>query len=125
MMAVTEWCEMRHGEGMDVRILMSATVHRSRKEDHPTMGMLIKRVLWLILGWSFMALGVAGLFLPVLQGILFLLIGLAILSTEYHWARRWITRLCRKYPAADRKMHQLLGKYARFIPHTDSTTSGD
>jgi len=89
------------------------------------MGMLMKRILLLILGWSFMALGVAGLFLPVLQGILFLLIGLAILSTEYHWARRWITRLYRKYPEAHRRMHQLLGKYARFIPHTDSTPSGE
>ena len=31
-------------------------------------------------GWVFIVLGVLGLFLPILQGILFLLIGLALLS---------------------------------------------
>ncbi|HEX7006430.1 MAG TPA: hypothetical protein VF274_04785 [Alphaproteobacteria bacterium] len=31
-------------------------------------------------GWAFVVLGVLGLFLPVLQGILFLLIGLFLLS---------------------------------------------
>ena len=72
-----------------------------------------------------MALGVAGLFLPVLQGILFLMIGLVILSAEYHWARRLVAKARHKYPEADRKLRRLLGKYAKFIPHTDSTPSGD
>ena len=37
-----------------------------------------KRKRWLILltGWGFILLGIAGLFLPILQGILFLVIGL-------------------------------------------------
>ncbi len=85
----------------------------------------MKRILLLIAGWTFMVLGVAGLFLPVLQGILFLVIGLVILSTEYHWARRLITRLYKKYPEAHRRMHQCLGKYARFIPHIDPPPSGE
>lgn len=38
-----------------------------------------KKVFVLLLGWGFIALGVVGLFLPVLQGILFLVIGLTIL----------------------------------------------
>ncbi len=33
-----------------------------------------------IIGYSFIALGVIGLFVPVLQGIAFILIGLAILN---------------------------------------------
>jgi uncharacterized protein len=37
-------------------------------------------------GLAFILLGIAALFLPVLQGILFLVIGLLILSTEYVWA---------------------------------------
>ena len=85
----------------------------------------MKRVMLLILGWSFMVLGVAGLFLPVLQGILFLMIGLVILSTEYKWARRWVNSLFRKYPEAHRRMHKMLGRFARVIPHTDSTPCGD
>ena len=45
-----------------------------------------KRILLLIVGWAFILLGIIGLFLPVLQGVLFLLIGLMILSGEYVWA---------------------------------------
>lgn len=86
---------------------------------------MIKRLVLIVVGWVFIALGVAGLFLPVLQGILFLLIGLVILSAEYHWARRWITTLQRKYPEAHRKVHRLLGKYAKYFPHIDIPASGD
>jgi uncharacterized membrane protein YbaN (DUF454 family) len=56
-----------------------------------------KRVLWRILrltaGWSLIAVGVVGLFLPILQGFLFILSGLAILSTESPWARRLLDKL--------------------------------
>jgi len=41
-----------------------------------------KKMVLILFGWSFIVLGVIGLFLPVLQGVLFLLIGLFILSTE-------------------------------------------
>lgn len=81
----------------------------------------MKRILLEITGWTFIALGIAGLFLPVLQGILFLLIGLAILSAEYHWARRWITKLRERFPEADRKLRRFLGRHAKHIPGTDST----
>ena len=56
-----------------------------------------KRVLWRILrltaGWSLIAVGVVGLFLPILQGFLFIFSGLAILSTESPWARRLLDKL--------------------------------
>jgi uncharacterized membrane protein YbaN (DUF454 family) len=79
-----------------------------------------KRVLLLVVGWAFILLGIAGLFLPILQGVLFILIGLTILSTQYAWARRWMTKLRNRFPkisdAADRTMkkgaawwHRLLG----------------
>ncbi len=57
-----------------------------------------KRALVLILGWAFILLGIAGLFLPVLQGILFLLIGLFILSSEYVWAHHLLEKLKRRFP---------------------------
>jgi len=58
----------------------------------------VKRVLVFSVGWGFILLGIAGLFLPVLQGVLFLLIGLVILSSEYVWAHQLITRLRQRFP---------------------------
>lgn len=61
-----------------------------------------KRIVVLIVGWAFILLGIAGLFLPVLQGILFLLIGLIILSTEYVWAHHLLSRLKERFPGTAR-----------------------
>jgi uncharacterized membrane protein YbaN (DUF454 family) len=77
---------------------------------------MFKRVLLQIVGWSFLVLGVAGLFLPILPGIFFVLIGLMILSSEYRWAGRWIVALRSRFPQADRKLRQLLGAKLKFIP---------
>ncbi len=63
------------------------------------MQKIVKKVIVLLVGWGFVALGVIGLFLPVLQGILFLLIGLLILSTEYVWAHRLVQRVRARFPA--------------------------
>ena len=46
---------------------------------HQLVKQRMKRWGILVAGWAFILLGIAGLFLPVLQGILFLLIGLLIL----------------------------------------------
>ena len=66
-----------------------------------------KRKRWLILltGWGFILLGIAGLFLPVLQGILFLLIGLVILSGEYVWAHRLLQKLQQRFPKIATHLH--------------------
>jgi uncharacterized membrane protein YbaN (DUF454 family) len=76
-----------------------------------------KKVVVLLLGWAFVALGVVGLFLPVLQGVLFLLIGLFILSSEYVWAHQLLQRVRNRFPTAalrceeaSRKAHDWLGK---------------
>lgn len=58
----------------------------------------VKRVILLVVGWAFVLLGIAGLFLPILQGILFLLIGLFILSSEYVWAHHLLHRLKQRFP---------------------------
>jgi Putative transmembrane protein (PGPGW) len=58
----------------------------------------LKRLTILIAGWAFILLGVAGLFLPILQGVLFLLVGLLILSTEYVWAHRLLGKLRARFP---------------------------
>jgi uncharacterized protein len=58
----------------------------------------IKKALVLVVGWAFILLGIAGLFLPVLQGILFLMIGLVILSTEYVWAHHLLAKIRARFP---------------------------
>jgi uncharacterized membrane protein YbaN (DUF454 family) len=58
----------------------------------------IKRIGLLIVGWSFIVLGILGLFVPILQGVLFILIGLAILSTRSEIIKRFLKHLEERYP---------------------------
>ena len=54
-------------------------------------------------GFALLVLGVIGLFLPFLQGIAFIVLGLLLLSREYHWARRlldWVKRKRRAAPGS-------------------------
>ncbi len=87
------------------------------------MTQTLKRWLVLFTGWGFIVLGIAGLFLPVLQGVLFLLIGLIILSSEYVWAHRLLHKLRRRFPkvgaAADRASHKAAAWLQR-IHHSKS-----
>jgi uncharacterized membrane protein YbaN (DUF454 family) len=74
-----------------------------------------KRVLVLIMGWGFILLGIAGLFLPILQGVLFLLIGLMILSSEYIWAHHLLTRLRERFPKISHAAEQAAVKAAGWL----------
>jgi uncharacterized membrane protein YbaN (DUF454 family) len=58
----------------------------------------IKKIGMLTIGWSFVVLGIFGLFLPILQGVLFILIGLAILSSRSEIIRRFLKHLEERYP---------------------------
>jgi hypothetical protein len=77
----------------------------------------VHTLLFVLLGWSFIVLGVIGLFVPVIQGILFLLIGLFVLSSKYSWARRLLHQLRRRFPSlarrsdeAARRAHEALAR---------------
>ena len=58
----------------------------------------LRHVAILTAGWFFVVLGVLGLFLPILQGVLFLAIGFYLLSLESPWARRFIEKTKIRYP---------------------------
>jgi uncharacterized membrane protein YbaN (DUF454 family) len=64
----------------------------------------MSRIAMLTLGYAFLGLGVLGMFLPILQGFLFLAIGLVILSRHAPWAQRLVDRLKRKYPRLGAKL---------------------
>jgi len=67
------------------------------------MARSLKRYVILGLGWFFVVLGILGIFLPILQGILFLLIGFILLSRESEWAQRQLDNLRTRYPKFAKK----------------------
>ncbi len=60
----------------------------------------MKTILLQAAGYTFLVLGVLGLVLPVLQGFLFLAIGLIILAKTAPWAERLLGRFRKRYPEA-------------------------
>lgn len=75
----------------------------------------VKRVAVLVVGWAFILLGIAGLFLPILQGVLFILIGLAILSSEYVWAHHLLAKLKARFPKISRTADRATEKAAAWM----------
>lgn len=57
-----------------------------------------KKIALLLMGWGLIVLGVIGLFLPILQGVLFLIVGLLILSSEYVWAHKVLQETRTRFP---------------------------
>ena len=66
----------------------------------------LKRIATYLAGWGFILLGIAGLFLPILQGILFILIGLFILSGVSPRAARLLERIKNRFPKISRQFDQ-------------------
>ena len=75
----------------------------------------LKRALLLVLGWVFVLVGIAGLFLPILQGVLMILIGLFILSSEYVWAHHLLQKVKARYPKLAGKAEQAKEKSAEWM----------
>ena len=74
-----------------------------------------KRVLILVTGWGFIVLGIVGLFLPILQGVLFILVGLVILSSEYVWAHHLLARLKERFPKMGHTADQTARRAAAWL----------
>ena len=84
-----------------------------------------KRILVLIAGWAFILLGILGLFLPILQGVLFLLVGLIILSSEYVWAHRLLTKVRQRFPKIGRTADQATAKAAGWLRRISGQSKTD
>ncbi len=56
-------------------------------------GSNVRRLVRIVAGSACIVLGIAGLFLPVLQGVLLLLLGLSLLGKESARVRRYENRL--------------------------------
>jgi uncharacterized protein len=66
----------------------------------------IKPILMQVLGYFFLVLGVLGMFLPILQGFLFLFIGLLILARYATWAQRSLDYIRSRHPRFDHMIDQ-------------------
>ena len=77
----------------------------------------VKKILVVAVGWLFILLGIAGLFLPILQGVLFLTIGLIILSTEYAWAHHLLARIGERFPRVAAVADHARTRAARWLRH--------
>jgi len=91
------------------------TLKEERTGSRLTVKSRTKRILVLIAGWSFILLGIVGLFLPILQGVLFLFVGLIILSSEYVWAHRLLTKLRERFPKVGRTADQASEKATAWL----------
>jgi len=74
---------------------------------------MIGRWIRKILGIFFLLVGIAGLFLPILQGILFLIIGTLLLAGDSIWVRRKIAGLKTRYPESYATFRQWRKKFRR------------
>jgi hypothetical protein len=63
---------------------------------------LVKRIVVATLGATFALIGIAGLFLPLVPGLLFVLPGLALLAGEFVWARRLLDGVKSRVPLPSR-----------------------
>lgn len=75
----------------------------------------IKRAAVLVVGWAFVLVGIVGLFLPILQGVLFILIGLFILSSEYIWAHHLLQKVRQRFPGVARHFDRAKEKSAGWL----------
>lgn len=65
-----------------------------------------------VAGWSLLAVGVAGLILPLLNGTVFLLLGLFVLRDQHGWSRRWLDWCDRRWPGQMGRLEALEAKAA-------------
>lgn len=60
---------------------------------------MLRRLLRLFLGFLFLFLGISGLFLPFLQGLLFLALAAVLFAPDLPFLARWLDRLEDRHPA--------------------------
>lgn len=71
----------------------------------------LRRITTLILGWILILLGVVGLFLPVLQGLLFIALGVYVLSRESTKAKKLYHSFVDRYPNLRDRIERLKVKF--------------
>jgi uncharacterized membrane protein YbaN (DUF454 family) len=90
----------------------------------------IRRVVTIVLGLCFLALGVISGFLPFIQGWIFVLIGLMLLAKEIPFVHHKLEQLKARFPKQAAQLHRISAGFAhqwhrlktRFVPERAATT---
>ncbi len=101
-----------------------APIVEARPPRRPSSSMW-GRIVRVGVGALFLVLGVLGLFLPVLQGILFLAIGAALLAPDVPPARRALLWMYRRWPRLRRAVPRRFRKLGRPEAPQPSTESDE
>lgn len=78
----------------------------------------------MVAGWFFIVLGIAGLFLPILQGLLFLAVGLVLLAPIVPFVGRMRDALYRRFPRVEAAVKRLKKNYHEWKRPTEKTYKG-
>ena len=79
----------------------------------------IKKTLVIAAGVFFVILGILGLALPFLQGLLFIVIGVVLLSLASTSVRDWLETHTRRYPKLHKMVEKMQAAAVRIIGSTD------
>ncbi len=66
-----------------------------------------RKIALLSLGAAFLLLGIAGLALPFLQGILFIALGIILITSASTRVRAWVGKYTRRYPRLHHAIERL------------------
>jgi len=88
-----------------------------RKRFQPAPLPLWLRAAVLVCGWLLILIGIAGLFLPVIQGGLSLILGFVLLSIASQTVHLWLRGLMGRWPGLWRRMERLRRRINRWLAH--------
>lgn len=66
---------------------------KDEKRRHP-----VWRTVRIVVGIALIPIGIVGLFIPVLQGVLLLVLAFALLASEIPFLGKWRDKLRQRYP---------------------------
>lgn len=85
----------------------------------------VKKVVRRLLGWGFILAGTVGLFVPLMQGVLFLFVGLLILSSEYVWADHLLQKIRARFPRLSLRFEEATAGAHKWTSTRFRHTQGD
>jgi hypothetical protein len=102
--------------------------HEGRAVDLRAVGRFVargtRRAALTLIGFAFVAVGLAGLMLPILPGWLLVIAGFAVLSREYAWAYSGLSFARRHAARHGRKLRALATRRQRRPVGTEASPGG-